>query len=212
MDHFEYGRWQWKKTLQCNVVFHWLTSMITIKSVLWHSSESNFTTCTQETYVTVISPRVHWLDKFSSIPCCRCLTILVFDHGNWTKWDEPRHPQGEDNLMGRPFGWVLSTRSSIGPYHRRGWTSAPHIKIPAGKSFQQIPSDVHGPRRRAVWHLVIAWDRPARCHWIPALVVTVRDISIIRLGWALYGPLTRYAKLRVRMRRECRERFPRHRR
>ena len=27
-----------------------------------------------------------------------------------------------------------------------------------------------------------------------------------------YGPLARYAKLRVRMRRECRERFPRHRR
>ena len=26
-----------------------------------------------------------------------------------------------------------------------------------------------------------------------------------------YGPLARYAKLRVRMRRECRERFPRHR-
>ena len=28
----------------------------------------------------------------------------------------------------------------------------------------------------------------------------------------LHGPLTRYVKLRVRMRRECRERFPRHRR
>ena len=27
-----------------------------------------------------------------------------------------------------------------------------------------------------------------------------------------HGPLARYAKLRVRMRRECRERFPRHRR
>ena len=27
-----------------------------------------------------------------------------------------------------------------------------------------------------------------------------------------YGPLARYVKLRVRMRRECRERFPRHRR
>ena len=27
-----------------------------------------------------------------------------------------------------------------------------------------------------------------------------------------YGPLARYAKLRVRMRREYRERFPRHRR
>ena len=27
----------------------------------------------------------------------------------------------------------------------------------------------------------------------------------------LHGPLARYAKLRVRMRRECRERFPRHR-
>ena len=30
------------------------------------------------------------------------------------------------------------------------------------------------------------------------------------LSWD--GPLARYAKLRVRMRRECRERFPRHRR
>ena len=28
----------------------------------------------------------------------------------------------------------------------------------------------------------------------------------------IHGPLARYAKLRVRMRRECRERFPRHRR
>ena len=28
----------------------------------------------------------------------------------------------------------------------------------------------------------------------------------------LHGPLARYVKLRVRMRRECRERFPRHRR
>ena len=27
-----------------------------------------------------------------------------------------------------------------------------------------------------------------------------------------HGPLARYAKLRVRMRRECRERFPHHRR
>ena len=26
-----------------------------------------------------------------------------------------------------------------------------------------------------------------------------------------HGPLTRYLKLRVRVRRECRERFPRHR-
>ena len=35
----------------------------------------------------------------------------------------------------------------------------------------------------------------------------------IRIKWLmLHGPLTRYAKLRVRMRRECRERFPRHRR
>ena len=31
--------------------------------------------------------------------------------------------------------------------------------------------------------------------------------------WAVdHGPLARYVKLRVRMRRECRERFPRHRR
>ena len=28
---------------------------------------------------------------------------------------------------------------------------------------------------------------------------------------AVHGPLARYVKLRVRMRRECRERFPRHR-
>ena len=33
------------------------------------------------------------------------------------------------------------------------------------------------------------------------------------LHWHMnHGPLARYAKLRVRMRRECRERFPRHRR
>ena len=31
-------------------------------------------------------------------------------------------------------------------------------------------------------------------------------------GQLLHGPLARYVKLRVRMRRECRERFPRHRR
>ena len=30
-------------------------------------------------------------------------------------------------------------------------------------------------------------------------------------GIAQYGPLTRYVKLRMRMRQECRERFPRHR-
>ena len=35
-----------------------------------------------------------------------------------------------------------------------------------------------------------------------------RGISYIAI--APNGPLTRYAKLRVRMRRECRERFPRH--
>ena len=28
---------------------------------------------------------------------------------------------------------------------------------------------------------------------------------------SVHGPLARYVKLRVRMRRECRERFPRHR-
>ena len=32
------------------------------------------------------------------------------------------------------------------------------------------------------------------------------------LWHARYGPLARYVKLRVRMRRECQERFPRHRR
>ena len=33
------------------------------------------------------------------------------------------------------------------------------------------------------------------------------------ISWChlLHGPLTRYVKLRLRMRRECRERFPRHR-
>ena len=30
--------------------------------------------------------------------------------------------------------------------------------------------------------------------------------------WYLHGPLARYVKSRVRMRRECRKRFPRHRR
>ena len=28
---------------------------------------------------------------------------------------------------------------------------------------------------------------------------------------SIHGPLARYVKFRVRMRRECRERFPRHR-
>ena len=41
---------------------------------------------------------------------------------------------------------------------------------------------------------------------IIAYMETVYAISI------KHGPLARYAKLRVRMRRECRERFPRHRR
>ena len=31
------------------------------------------------------------------------------------------------------------------------------------------------------------------------------------LNYFSHGPLARYVKLRVRMRRECRERFPRHR-
>ena len=35
--------------------------------------------------------------------------------------------------------------------------------------------------------------------------------SVSSLVIYLYGPLTIYVKLRVRMRRECRERFPRHR-
>ena len=41
-------------------------------------------------------------------------------------------------------------------------------------------------------------------------------IKVIRdVGYEVYatnGPLARLAKSRVRMRRECRERFPRHRR
>ena len=37
-------------------------------------------------------------------------------------------------------------------------------------------------------------------------------MGLISFHWELHnGPLAKYVKLRVRMRRECRERFPRHR-
>ena len=38
------------------------------------------------------------------------------------------------------------------------------------------------------------------------------QITACHLFGTCHGPLARYVKLRVRMRRECRERFPRHRR
>ena len=37
-------------------------------------------------------------------------------------------------------------------------------------------------------------------------------IAVFKSSIPYHGPLARYAKSRVRMRRECRERFPRHRR
>ena len=47
---------------------------------------------------------------------------------------------------------------------------------------------------------------------------TLHATSPLHITWiikqhrcSIHGPLARYAKLRVRMRRECRERFPRHR-
>ena len=52
------------------------------------------------------------------------------------------------------------------------------------------------------------WHRSHVSHypkqWWPSILP---EISI-----TCHGPLARYVKLRVRMRRECRERFPRHRR
>ena len=49
------------------------------------------------------------------------------------------------------------------------------------------------------------------------ITYTLRKVwrGVIRIGSACYhfhGPLARYGKLRVRMRRECQEHFPRHRR
>ena len=38
------------------------------------------------------------------------------------------------------------------------------------------------------------------------------SLNVLIIGTAIHGPLARYAKLQVRMRGECRERFPRHRR
>ena len=41
-------------------------------------------------------------------------------------------------------------------------------------------------------------------------LLNIRTISLTWFKWD-HGPLTKYAKLRLRMRCECRERFPRHR-
>ena len=41
-------------------------------------------------------------------------------------------------------------------------------------------------------------------------ILSAKNVSFFFKFWS-HGPLARYAKLRVRMRRECRERFPRHR-
>ena len=49
-----------------------------------------------------------------------------------------------------------------------------------------------------------------QCVFLVAAVVKVLSDCIS--GATVNGPLARYTKLRVRMRRECRERFPRHRR
>ena len=44
------------------------------------------------------------------------------------------------------------------------------------------------------------------------LNISMEVDSFTHKGMEFHGPLARYVKLRVRMRRECRERFPRHRR
>ena len=65
---------------------------------------------------------------------------------------------------------------------------------------------------------IMAWrqrsDKPLST---PMMVILLMHICVIWPQWVNWlfidhGPLARYAKLRVRMRRECRERFPRHRR
>ena len=55
-------------------------------------------------------------------------------------------------------------------------------------------------------------------YWIPGIgswkILQWRRVSVMTSAITtnpMHGPLARYAKLRVRMRRECRERFPRHR-
>ena len=68
-------------------------------------------------------------------------------------------------------------------------------------------------------------DTTRRMHVLwnaPLIIITNEEFHIYKIPEAteqglcaiheltLNGPLARYAKLRVRMRRECRERFPRH--
>ena len=45
-------------------------------------------------------------------------------------------------------------------------------------------------------------------------IILLKDLAVVDIAVTVTynGPLARYVKLRVRMRRECRERFPRHRR
>ena len=70
------------------------------------------------------------------------------------------------------------------------------------------------------WH-IFGYQGPRRCYFLVCLLpqryitLYTTRLYVINVAGSLcscYGPLARYAKLRVRMRRECRERFPRHRR
>ena len=61
------------------------------------------------------------------------------------------------------------------------------------------------------WNIIATIMKAKKCHPTD----TMNGYIWGPMGQSVYlwhGPLARYVKLRVRMRRECRERFPRHRR
>ena len=61
-------------------------------------------------------------------------------------------------------------------------------------------------------YITQCWLKRDLHHEFTIIPVTSQIAKFMGPNWGPHGPLTRYAKLRVRMRRECRERFPRHRR
>ena len=134
---------------------------------------------------------------------CRCILIMQTDSAIYNTWCKTPY-----NWLSREFVTVFVMEYCHAPFAECFHWNLPTSWIVWIRRLAFLPSKNYNKHHSLTKPVILitSWE-PGM---LPLLCIKQTERIIINCFCKCNGPLARYIKLRVRKRRECRERFPRH--